>query len=89
MGLKPYKIEQQGKYIVLNVLNNGGYVPLLMFADLPYFYSWVRGIADQCKDLSDLTQEIESFMPVLNKGGVVADYVNSLDKVDEIAKSEK
>lgn len=81
-----YKIERQGKFIVVNILDSNTYIPLLMFDGLPFFHTWAKGVAEQCKNLAQLAEEIEKVYKETfsEPEGWAWDYVKKLDTIDSI-----
>ncbi len=83
-----WKIERQGKFYVVNILQEGKYVPLMIFDSLPLFHQWARTVGDQCSSYAQLAEEIEKvYKSVFTEpAGQVWDYVNRLETIDEIGR---
>ncbi len=85
--MKDWQITKEGKYIVVKQLVGQDYQPTMFFDGLMPFHNWAVQIANSCKSLGDLADEIEhiyreTFMDTPK--GQIADYVNSLEKIDGI-----
>ncbi len=89
--MEHYKIERQGKYIVVNILHGSEYTPMLLFASLPFFHDWAKGIAESCKEMAQLAGEIEKVYKDLGAAfgepqGTVWDYVKGVEKIDSLGE---
>ena len=82
--MEQYKIERQGKYIIVNIEDRGKYVPSLIFTNLEYFNVWVKTIAEHCHEMVQLTEEIKRVCDSLQPTGAIVDYVKGLSKVDDL-----
>ncbi len=85
--MKQWKIDKEGKYIIVKKLMGDQFVPTIMFDGLSPFHRWALEIGEQCKEMADLGDEIariykETFQD--EPKGVVVDFVKSLEKIDGI-----